>query len=101
MRSKSFFKAETKDGRSVERRASLIVDQYSLLVVDMAHMIDPETSLHRACRSRNPTVEGIRRLIDEDPTALTKQDSDGYTPLNLACQYVSVEEAQLQSSTFC
>jgi ankyrin repeat protein len=43
-----------------------------------------DTPLHRACVKPDSTVDEIRRLIDEDPTALTKRGSRGLTPLHLA-----------------
>jgi hypothetical protein len=46
-----------------------------------------ERSLYRACRNPSSSVDLIRRLIDEDPKALTKQDSRGETPLHSACVY--------------
>jgi hypothetical protein len=47
-----------------------------------------DTPLHRDCRNLDSTVDEIRRLIDADPTALTKQNRRGYTPLHLACVYL-------------
>jgi hypothetical protein len=40
------------------------------------------TPLYRACANPNSSVDLIRRLIDEDPEALTEKDSRGSTPLN-------------------
>jgi hypothetical protein len=45
------------------------------------------TPLHNACRDRSYSVDEIRRLIDEDPEAFTKQAIHGQTPLHLACLY--------------
>jgi ankyrin repeat protein len=47
--------------------------------------VGADAPLHRACSDRNCSVDLIRQLIDEDPKALTKQDSEGWTPLHLAC----------------
>jgi hypothetical protein len=46
-------------------------------------MADTPTPLHKACRDGNySSVEGFRRLIEENPEALTKQDNrHGSTPL--------------------
>jgi hypothetical protein len=46
-----------------------------------------DTPLHRACRDETSTADDIRRLIDADPTALTKLDRCGHTPLHLALCY--------------
>jgi hypothetical protein len=46
-----------------------------------------ETPLHRACGDSSSSVDKIRRLIDEDPKALTKQDCRGCTPLHWALYF--------------
>jgi ankyrin repeat protein len=55
----------------------------------MAHPIDPETSLYSACRDRNSSINEIRRLIDADPKALTKQNGAGQTPVHMAYVYLN------------
>jgi hypothetical protein len=52
-------------------------------------MNDGGTPLHRFCQYGNSSVDEIRRLIDEDPEALTKQNNSGQTPLHMACLYLN------------
>jgi hypothetical protein len=61
-------------------------------------MIDTggHTPLHRACTTFRSTLGDIQRLIKEDPQTLAKTDSDGRTPLLLACIFMNRSPAIVQ-----
>jgi hypothetical protein len=62
----------------------------------MADNDDGRTPLHRACKNRRSTLGVIQRLIEEDPEALATSDRRGYTPLHLACYWLSASTNILQ-----
>ena len=46
-----------------------------------------ETPLHKACRSKESTIDKIKQLVDYDSSQLNASNKNGYLPLHLAAKH--------------